>query len=1071
MILKRILLLAVFFLLPKASLGTIGDNAPSLPSTFLYSHPRLPAPTTGYLATIWNNGTMVTRIKSDADQWASSNTVSDSTDYAKFRHLLIAEMACKQFSDSCQAGYLAKIKNLSALNGGWGILYSSGTDGTAAGTHCTGTTDCTLTSLSTNFNTACLGNSCLNKFIAIQGFEWTITAITGVSSNTVSLSASQTPFNASNLNWSVVSLNQGYLMQSWLCLVYDWIYSDLDVTNQALFRQILEGYMQQFENNYSASNPSPLSDQFYTRMQSNDLPVALAAFEVTDSTSFAHLRYALDVWVNISIPAWKEVIGGGYCVTPENDAGTANSGNANVPSCAGGWHEGWGDYVDSPGGPGLTIFFIPSLLSYANAMGRMNLVNGIPEFFNTEGWIKNFGYFTIYKLRPDYQEEQNGSVARGTFTGEYGGTPPGATGSYSVGSLDGLASIYNDPTLRGWSRMVNHTAAGANIIVPDGNEPSAWPFYTPDSSSFTATTPNPRANLSLTRNFPGWQKIYMRTGWGEDDTMCSISYGGNFWSHPEMDAGDFDCYNRGALALGYSGTYQGGSASDHVQNYKIQAIAHNVPLIYDPNDLYNDEKPNIDHNDGSASAVALPNDGGQRRIGSAVSNIGSSTLQQATQGPADIFQYRRNFEFYHTGNLIAFQYVPSSYTYAAVDITAAYNNHWSEVPHSSPWQYNQANFSNRSNRAQKVVRHFVFIPRNHAAYLLNYDQIISTTPALTKKWLLHSIDTPTVNTSSYTIQRAELVNELPFNFSKIWSKLVTHCPGNDCSSGNSYQYAGQLYGWMILPASGTITSVGGVGREFQITDASGVVNHNEAMQGQFQEPYASLTGVGVEPFNITVTNNLLLIGIDTSTPQTVTLTLGAARTAAQVVADLNSQLSSATATVEGGIFGTGGRVGLRTTSANGDSTSFITMVSGSSTAYATLGMSRYVDKSLTSFTGSSTNEGLDAIGDMIHARPDQSPHEVGSWRLEETQPTSQTEDWYENLMLFTSTSDANTVSTNPSAHTVTAGTSPCPSLGSDCWQTTWKDNGDTCTYTATLPKRGVGGTITASGAGCANAIN
>jgi len=62
-------------------------------------------------------------------------------------------------------------------------------------------------------------------------------------------------------------------------------------------------------------------------------------------------------------------------------------------------------------------------------------------------------------------------------------------------------------------------------------------------------------------------------------------------------------------------------------------------------------------------------------------------------------------------------------------------------------------------------------------------------------------------------------------------------------------------------------------------------------------------------------------------------------------------------------------------------------------------------------------------------------------------------------MLITTTGETNTVSTAPS--TVASGTN---------WVTTWKDNADSCTYTLTLPKDGVGGTIAVSGAGCVATI-
>jgi hypothetical protein len=95
--------------------------------------------------------------------------------------------------------------------------------------------------------------------------------------------------------------------------------------------------------------------------------------------------------------------------------------------------------------------------------------------------------------------------------------------------------------------------------------------------------------------------------------------------------------------------------------------------------------------------------------------------------------------------------------------------------------------------------------------------------------------------------------------------------------------------------------------------------------------------------------------------------------------------------------------------------------------------------------------------------PDQTigGSEPGAWRIEEKPGSAATQDWFINIMLARNAADTNSVSTSPLTS----------DDGSGHWVTTWKDNSNTCTYTLTLAKAGVGGTLTATGAGCSTVIN
>lgn len=684
-------------------------------------------------------------------------------------------------------------------------------------------------------------------------------------------------------------------------LAYDWTYDDLDGTSRSNYRTELYAYMTAFEGAFAGS--SPYNDQFYITgsNQTPHLLLALAVYPDDAATSLPHLRWSMDVWFNMLIPTWRQVIGGG-CTEASDDEDI---------NCGGAWHEGWGDYLVRSNGLGLPGWYVMTLLAWQNASGD--------EIFTREGWLKNFAYWMMYAIRPDFTPERLGAQSLPYFVAEY--TGPAAT----PGALDGLAAIYDDPTLRGWSRLVNWGDA-----APDGYEPSAWPYYAPDNSGKMA---NDRSSLSLVRDFPGIGAIFFRSGWGEDDTLCTLKYGAHYWSHPMMDAGSFLCFNRGALAI-KSGSYRPGSNSPHFKLYAMQAIAHNVPLVFDPDDAYAAEEFEVRLNDGMDDDVPLPNDGGQRRVGSEYNVNGTAALGFSTpyQSPANPPQWLRSNEYYQQGRLVAFA-VTDDFSSAAVDMTAAYNNIYSHRAYNAGATMNAygAGSQNRSYRVQKATRQVLFIPRGTAGYFFVYDQITSTDATFLKQNIIHFINEPTVVSNTWEVTRTQNVDAVPYPdlWPQKWAGQLTH------DASTTYQYDGKQYGWMVLPAAGTITKVGGAGSEFLI----GATNYKEC-----------------------------------------------------------------------GYYG-----GDQCTAAIG--------------------------------TGAVTGE--------IAGVPGEAPIEAGSWRIEMEVGADNLSDTFAFLMLNTYDGDTNVVSEDPSV--ISSGNN---------WVFEWKDNSDTCTYTYTVPKVGIGGDLTKVGAGC-----
>jgi hypothetical protein len=752
---------AITLLFSVPGWAALGDNAPPIPATYNTSHPRLPAPDNAYLASVANNAAILAGYNAVADAWNSQNPGN----VIQLRQLVFAYMANKAANPAKAAAYLQKISALADLGGAWGPLLYEVNDGAGNGNF-------TITSASSNFLTGCGGASCVNNILSIEARTYVITGVPDA--HTVTVNQNNAAPSGPNLKIRIFS----GLIQSGLniALIYDWLYNDLDAATRTEFGNELDVLCTEWEEDYVGVGASPYNDVFYLQVGAFGLIGSLAIYPDLPS-GLKHLNYATDVWFNVLLPVWNQVFG------PEG----------------GGWHESWPDYVDPPGGSGLTMFLVPSLLSWQVASGD--------QIFARESWLKNFAYYTMYMTRPDFTLESLGDTSRTYLEPEYYIAYGGG-----LGSINGLAEIYNDPVIRGWARVLNLEAPSG----PSGFVPSAWPFYTPDNNSKAAVT---RAGIPPVRNFTGWGYLSMRTGWSEDDTLVSLKWGDNFWSHEHMDTGAFTIYSRGSLALD-SGAYRAGFASEHEAQYARQTIAHNTITVTDPADYYPTTAFGMYDSAGNGLELPMANDGGQRRIGSPYNQNFPQLVSPNVLG-----DWLRNWDYYHTGQMVGFAST-AAYTYSAVDITAAYNNKYSA---GSP------NATNRTNRVQKAVRHLLFIPRGTAAYVVVLDQVTSTNASFVKRWLLHTVNQPVVNGSSFTVSRSELVTELPWNWTQGRPAQVHHCPNNDCSGGNQYQYAGKLYGWMVQPQAGNINVVGGPGKEFWIEDpqnpGSGT-NWNQCQPGQ-----------------------------------------------------------------------------------------------------------------------------------------------------------------------------------------------------------------------------------------------
>lgn len=297
-------------------------------------------------------------------------------------------------------------------------------------------------------------------------------------------------------------------------------------------------------------------------------------------------------------------------------------------------------------------------------------------------------YYWLYSTRPDGQRLRGGD----TYMHSRRRGQPWDEG---IGTLL-VASYYRDGILLG--QFLRQCSVG------DGN--GLFEFLWRD----TTLQPKPIESLPLSRYFGspfGW--IVARTGWGKDAVIAEMKINEyNFGNHQHADAGAFQIYYKGALAID-SGLYSGTSGkygSPHCRNYYWRTIAHNSLLIYDPNEQFGRD---------------YANDGGQR-------------LPGGRREPRTLEQFLDPKNGYRTGQVLAHA-ATDDYSLLQGDITVAY-----------------------SPKVKQVIRSFLFLNFRDArvpAALIIFDRVVSADPAFRKYWLLHTLEEPRVEGATAIVDRTE----------------------------------------------------------------------------------------------------------------------------------------------------------------------------------------------------------------------------------------------------------------------------------------------------------------------------
>jgi heparin/heparan-sulfate lyase len=291
-------------------------------------------------------------------------------------------------------------------------------------------------------------------------------------------------------------------------------------------------------------------------------------------------------------------------------------------------------------------------------------------------------YLWVYATRPDGQRLRAGD----TFAH---GAPRGEPWKEYIGTLL-IASYYRDGVLLDHLRRQGF-GQGDELIFD-----VLW--------RDTALQPKPVASLPPTRYFEapfGW--MIARTGWDKDAAVVEMKINEyNFANHQHLDAGAFQIYYKGALAID-SGLYSGSSGqygSPHCRNYYWRTVAHNALLVLDPKEAFGRQ--------GDAA-----NDGGQR-------------LPNGRSEPQTLGALQKPENGYRTGQVLARGFGPDpvapDYSLLQGDITAAY-----------------------SAKVKRVTRSFVFLnlrDQQVPAALVVFDRVVSADPAFRKTWLLHAQEEP-----------------------------------------------------------------------------------------------------------------------------------------------------------------------------------------------------------------------------------------------------------------------------------------------------------------------------------------
>ncbi len=212
---------------------------------------------------------------------------------------------------------------------------------------------------------------------------------------------------------------------------------------------------------------------------------------------------------------------------------------------------------------------------------------------------------------------------------------------------------------------------------------------------------DPRAPLPLSRHFRNSGVVIARDRWDEETTHLQFRsvpfYSAN---HHHRDENSFTLHYRGGLAIDSGvydegGTQKGGYGGPHWRNYFTRTIAHNAIVVFDP------------AQEMTVLGQPASNDGGQTY------RKEPTTLEELLPGGHA-----------HLDGITRYVDTPD-YTYAAGDATKAYD-------------------PARVRLAQRDIVYLRGAERPHPVVIV-FDRVESAKPEFEKKFLLHTVNQPSVD--------------------------------------------------------------------------------------------------------------------------------------------------------------------------------------------------------------------------------------------------------------------------------------------------------------------------------------
>jgi len=323
-------------------------------------------------------------------------------------------------------------------------------------------------------------------------------------------------------------------------------------------------------------------------------------------------------------------------------------------------------------------------------------------------------------------------------------------------------------------------------------------FYSPEMrGQQVKSAPLP---LSMLWGRDGIGYAQMHSGWGNTDTLIDFKCGDYFWSHQFNNQNSFTIYHGGELAV-QSGIYDA-YWGRHMQFYYRPTVGSNSMLVIQPGET-SWIPPGVANKNGVTNKKGYFAEFGGQRTCFMHPQFGSAE----TCFSFAKYLYRKDHQHhFETGTMQGWE-VGDGYTYASGDVTMAYNNPEFSYPNNRP-------------KLDHASRDLVFLDKK---YLLVFDRVNALDPSYEKRWLLHTIGKPQIETEPIS-------EEVP-------GHIMTY-PASRVRIDNG---EGTLFVETIFPEQARLRVVGGAPSLTMVKAASG--NRGDAcLETKVTGKYAAMGG-------------------------------------------------------------------------------------------------------------------------------------------------------------------------------------------------------------------------------------